>query len=29
MVDNFINRKHGNEAISYPDVEWAWTKKCN
>ncbi|MGP1945977.1 MAG: DNA polymerase III subunit alpha [Arsenophonus sp. ER-QC15-MAG3] len=22
MVDNFINRKHGREAISYPDVEW-------
>ncbi|MGP1947663.1 MAG: DNA polymerase III subunit alpha [Arsenophonus sp. NC-PG7-MAG3] len=22
MVDNFIDRKHGNEAISYPDVEW-------
>ncbi|MGP1944840.1 MAG: DNA polymerase III subunit alpha [Arsenophonus sp. ET-KM2-MAG3] len=22
MVDNFINRKHGREAISYPDVKW-------
>ncbi|MGP1932889.1 MAG: DNA polymerase III subunit alpha [Arsenophonus sp. ET-YP4-MAG3] len=22
MVDNFINRKHGREVISYPDVEW-------
>ena len=22
MVDNFINRKHGREAISYPDVQW-------
>ena len=22
MVDNFIDRKHGREAISYPDVEW-------
>ncbi|AFP85799.1 DNA-directed DNA polymerase III PolC [secondary endosymbiont of Heteropsylla cubana] len=22
MVDNFIDRKHGNEAISYPDSEW-------
>ncbi|UNH27814.1 DNA polymerase III subunit alpha [Moellerella wisconsensis] len=22
MVDNFIDRKHGHEAISYPDVEW-------
>ncbi|XEI31958.1 DNA polymerase III subunit alpha [Aeromonas veronii] len=22
MVDNFINRKHGNEAISYPDEKW-------
>ncbi|MGP1956680.1 MAG: DNA polymerase III subunit alpha [Arsenophonus sp. NC-PE1-MAG3] len=22
MVDNFIDRKHGYEAISYPDVEW-------
>ncbi|WMY94769.1 MAG: DNA polymerase III subunit alpha [Arsenophonus sp.] len=22
MVDNFINRKHGREAISYPDVVW-------
>jgi DNA polymerase III subunit alpha len=22
MVDNFINRKHGREAISYPDVEY-------
>lgn len=22
MVDNFINRKHGREAISYPDKKW-------
>ena len=22
MVDNLIDRKHGREAISYPDVEW-------
>lgn len=22
MVDNFINRKHGTEAISYPDMKW-------
>jgi len=22
MVDNFINRKHGREAISYPDAQW-------
>ncbi|NRA72348.1 MAG: DNA polymerase III subunit alpha [Gammaproteobacteria bacterium] len=22
MVDNFINRKHGREEVSYPDVEW-------
>ncbi|UVK78998.1 MAG: DNA polymerase III subunit alpha [Sodalis sp. Ffu] len=22
MVDNFINRKHGREAISYPDIQW-------
>lgn len=22
MVDNFINRKHGREAISYPDTQW-------
>ena len=22
MVDNFINRKHGREAISYPDCQW-------
>ncbi|WP_281647927.1 DNA polymerase III subunit alpha [Parendozoicomonas sp. Alg238-R29] len=22
MVDNFINRKHGREKISYPDVQW-------
>ena len=22
MVDNFIDRKHGNEAISYPDATW-------
>ncbi len=22
MVDNFINRKHGREGISYPDVQW-------
>ncbi|VAY02208.1 DNA polymerase III subunit alpha [Arsenophonus endosymbiont of Aleurodicus dispersus] len=22
MVDNFIDRKHGREAIYYPDVEW-------
>ncbi|QXB55012.1 DNA polymerase III subunit alpha [Aeromonas sp. FDAARGOS 1415] len=22
MVDNFIDRKHGNEAISYPDEKW-------
>ncbi|MFP3014336.1 MAG: DNA polymerase III subunit alpha [Arsenophonus sp.] len=22
MVDNFINRKHGREVISYPDIEW-------
>ncbi|MGO1298419.1 MAG: DNA polymerase III subunit alpha, partial [Vibrio sp.] len=22
MVDNFIDRKHGNEEISYPDVKW-------
>ncbi|MDT9587568.1 MAG: DNA polymerase III subunit alpha [Candidatus Arsenophonus melophagi] len=22
MVDNFIDRKHGREAISYPDVKW-------
>ncbi|MGL5325403.1 MAG: DNA polymerase III subunit alpha, partial [Aeromonas sp.] len=22
MVDNFIDRKHGNEAISYPDQKW-------
>ncbi len=22
MVDNFINRKHGREAISYPDSQW-------
>ncbi|MGL5119258.1 MAG: DNA polymerase III subunit alpha, partial [Plesiomonas shigelloides] len=22
MVDNFIDRKHGREAISYPDVQW-------
>ena len=28
MVDNFINRKHGREAISYPDVQWQheWLK---
>ncbi|MGL9769860.1 MAG: DNA polymerase III subunit alpha [Sodalis sp. (in: enterobacteria)] len=25
MVDNFINRKHGREAISYPDIEWQHT----
>ncbi|MBV7316244.1 DNA polymerase III subunit alpha [Shewanella sp. NIFS-20-20] len=22
MVDNFIDRKHGNEAVSYPDEKW-------
>ncbi|UGA51982.1 MULTISPECIES: DNA polymerase III subunit alpha [Dickeya] len=22
MVDNFIDRKHGREEISYPDIEW-------
>lgn len=22
MVDNFINRKHGRETISYPDAQW-------
>lgn len=22
MVDNFIDRKHGREAISYPDIDW-------
>ncbi|MGK2946656.1 MAG: DNA polymerase III subunit alpha [Candidatus Malihini olakiniferum] len=22
MVDNFINRKHGREEISYPDIQW-------
>jgi DNA polymerase-3 subunit alpha len=22
MVDNFINRKHGREALSYPDAQW-------
>ncbi|MDP2564317.1 DNA polymerase III subunit alpha [Pseudoalteromonas marina] len=22
MVDNFISRKHGEEAVSYPDVKW-------
>ena len=22
MVDNFIDRKHGREAISYPDIQW-------
>ncbi|MEM8659838.1 MAG: DNA polymerase III subunit alpha [Pseudomonadota bacterium] len=22
MVDNFINRKHGRESISYPDAQW-------
>ncbi|SNC58322.1 DNA polymerase III subunit alpha [Sodalis endosymbiont of Henestaris halophilus] len=22
MVDNFIDRKHGREAISYPDIKW-------
>ena len=22
MVDNFIERKHGKEAISYPDEKW-------
>ena len=22
MVDNFIDRKHGREEISYPDVQW-------
>ncbi|VFP82962.1 DNA polymerase III subunit alpha [Candidatus Erwinia haradaeae] len=22
MVDNFINRKHGREKISYPDIQW-------
>lgn len=22
MVDNFINRKHGREVISYPDIQW-------
>lgn len=22
MVDNFIDRKHGREAVSYPDIEW-------
>ncbi|MDR5617806.1 DNA polymerase III subunit alpha [Arsenophonus sp.] len=22
MVDNFINRKHGREVISYPDIKW-------
>lgn len=22
MVDNFIDRKHGREKISYPDIEW-------
>ncbi|CUR53852.1 DNA polymerase III subunit alpha [Serratia symbiotica] len=22
MVDNFINRKHGREKISYPDIKW-------
>jgi len=22
MVDNFIDRKHGREAVSYPDLEW-------
>lgn len=28
MVDNFINRKHGREEISYPDVQWQheWLK---
>ncbi|VFP78145.1 DNA polymerase III subunit alpha [Buchnera aphidicola (Cinara cuneomaculata)] len=28
MVDNFINRKHGNEVISYPDHKWQheWLK---
>ncbi len=28
MVDNFINRKHGREKISYPDVQWQheWLK---
>ncbi|CUX96930.1 DNA polymerase III subunit alpha [Candidatus Doolittlea endobia] len=25
MVDNFIDRKHGREAISYPDSEWQHT----
>jgi len=25
MVDNFINRKHGNEDISYPDHKWQHT----
>ncbi|WP_213993209.1 DNA polymerase III subunit alpha [Sodalis sp. dw_96] len=22
MVDNFIDRKHGREALSYPDIQW-------
>lgn len=22
MVDNFIDRKHGREELSYPDVQW-------
>jgi DNA polymerase III subunit alpha len=22
MVDNFIDRKHGREEISYPDIQW-------
>jgi DNA polymerase-3 subunit alpha len=22
MVDNFINRKHGREELSYPDIQW-------
>jgi DNA polymerase-3 subunit alpha len=28
MVDNFINRKHGREELSYPDVQWQhdWLK---
>jgi DNA polymerase-3 subunit alpha len=28
MVDNFINRKHGREALSYPDSQWQheWLK---
>ncbi|QJC29962.1 DNA polymerase III subunit alpha [Enterobacteriaceae endosymbiont of Plateumaris sericea] len=26
MVDNFINRKHGKEIISYPDIKWQHDK---